>query len=100
MADLRKKLANNIPGDFFVDSTCINCDACRQLAPSVFAEADDASFVRRQPTIPLDRRAALRALLTCPTGSIGNLAHDDLHAVRGDFPLPIEGEVSYCGFTS
>jgi glyoxylase-like metal-dependent hydrolase (beta-lactamase superfamily II) len=39
-------------------------------------------------------------LLTCPTGSIGNLAHDDLQAARGDFPLCIEAEVSYCGFTS
>jgi glyoxylase-like metal-dependent hydrolase (beta-lactamase superfamily II)/ferredoxin len=100
MANVHKKLAHNAPGDFFVDSTCINCDACRQVAPAVFAEADDASFVRRQPAEPAERRAALHALLTCPTGSIGNLAHDDLQAARGDFPLPIESEVSYCGFTS
>jgi glyoxylase-like metal-dependent hydrolase (beta-lactamase superfamily II)/ferredoxin len=100
MANLRKKLPANVPGDFFVDSTCINCDACRQVAPEVFAEIDDASFVRHQPATADERRTALRALLTCPTGSIGNLAHDDLTAARGDFPLQIEQEVSFCGFTS
>jgi len=100
MANVRKRLATNAPGDFFVDSTCINCDACRQVAPGVFAEAEAASFVRRQPAMAAERRTALRALLTCPTGSIGNVAHDDLRPARDDFPLPIEGEVSYCGFTS
>lgn len=100
MADLRKRLPTNVPGDFFVDSTCIDCDACRQIAPAVFGEGADASFVRSQPTAPVDRRAALRALLACPTGSIGNQAHDDLHAARADFPLRLEDEVSYCGFNS
>ena len=36
MADLKKKLSTNVAGDFFVDSTCINCDTCRQLAPATF----------------------------------------------------------------
>lgn len=100
MADLRKRLPTNVPGDFYVDSTCIDCDACRQIAPAVFGEGADASFVRSQPAAPADRRAALRALLACPTGSIGNQAHDDLHSARADFPLRLEDEVSYCGFNS
>ncbi len=36
MANPRKLVPENVPGDFFVDSTCIDCDACRQIAPSVF----------------------------------------------------------------
>lgn len=45
MANPRKRVPENVPGDFYVDSTCIDCDACRQIAPSVFGEADDTSFV-------------------------------------------------------
>src|SRR6266446_5580162 len=77
MANPKKRVPENIPGDFFVDSTCINCDACRQIAPSVFAEAAETSFVKVQPTAIADRRHALQALLACPTGSIGCLGNDD-----------------------
>ena len=30
MANPKKRVPQNVPGDFFVDSTCIDCDACRQ----------------------------------------------------------------------
>jgi glyoxylase-like metal-dependent hydrolase (beta-lactamase superfamily II)/ferredoxin len=83
-----------------VDSTCIDCDACRQIAPSVFGEAADTSFVKAQPVSGADRRQALRALLACPTGSIGCLSGDDVKAVMEDFPLLIEGPVYYCGYNS
>jgi glyoxylase-like metal-dependent hydrolase (beta-lactamase superfamily II)/ferredoxin len=100
MANSRKREPENVPGDFFVDSTCIDCDACRQIAPSVFGEAADTSFVKAQPASHADRRQALRALLACPTGSIGCLGHDDPKAVMNDFPLLIEEPVYYCGFNS
>jgi glyoxylase-like metal-dependent hydrolase (beta-lactamase superfamily II)/ferredoxin len=90
----------NVPGDFFVDSTCIDCDACRQIAPPVFGEAPRTSFVKAQPGSAPERRQALQALLACPTGSIGCLGGDDPKAVAGDFPRVIEGPVSYCGFNS
>src|SRR5690349_16035125 len=78
------------PGDFFVDTTCIDCDTCRQVAPAVFAEGDGHAFVHRQPATAADRRQALRALVCCPTGSIGCLADDRPAAVLDDFPLPVE----------
>jgi ferredoxin len=90
----------NVPGDFFVDSTCIDCDACRQIAPSVFGEAAETSFVKVQPTTSADRRHALQALLACPTGSIGCRGEDDVKAVMKDFPLLIEEPVYYCGYNS
>lgn len=100
MANEAKRVPENVPGDFFVDSTCIDCDACRQIAPVVFAEATETSFVFSQPTNPADRRAAIHALLSCPTGSIGCLADDDPKAVMDDFPLQLEDGVYYCGFNS
>ena len=36
MANMRERLPENVAGDFFVDATCIDCDTCSQLAPTVF----------------------------------------------------------------
>jgi glyoxylase-like metal-dependent hydrolase (beta-lactamase superfamily II)/ferredoxin len=100
MANPRKRVPENVPGDLFVDSTCIDCDACRQIAPAVFGEAAETSFVKAQPVASADRRRALQALLACPTGSIGCLGDDDVKAVMKDFPLLIEEPVYYCGYNS
>jgi glyoxylase-like metal-dependent hydrolase (beta-lactamase superfamily II)/ferredoxin len=100
MANPKKRVAENVAGDFFVDSTCIDCDACRQIAPAVFGEAAATSFVKAQPVSRADRRRALQALLACPTGSIGCLADDDVKAVMKDFPLVVEEPVFYCGYNS
>src|SRR5437764_9200788 len=100
MANPRKRVPENVPGDFFVDSTCIDCDACRQIAPAVFAEAAETSFVKAQPKSSTERRQALQALLACPTGSIGCLGDDDVKAVMKDFPLVVEEPVFYCGYNS
>src|SRR5438105_11679156 len=100
MANVKKSVPENIPGEFFVDTTCIDCDTCRQLAPAVFAEAADHAFVHRQPATLEERRSALHALVCCPTGSIGCLGDDRPQAVMDDFPLALEGPVAYCGFTS
>ncbi|MCS6317346.1 MAG: MBL fold metallo-hydrolase [Nitrospira sp.] len=102
MADPRKRLDANRAGNFYVDSTCIDCDACRQLAPVSFAEVGEYSAVTHQPATELETRQAYRALLACPTGSIGveHSNHTLLNAAKADFPLPIEGNVYYCGFNA
>ena len=56
MANPLKRVPENVPGDFFVDSTCIDCDTCRQIAPAVFGEAPGTSFVKAQPDAGADRR--------------------------------------------
>jgi glyoxylase-like metal-dependent hydrolase (beta-lactamase superfamily II)/ferredoxin len=99
MANFKKQVPENVAGDFFVDSTCIDCDACRQIAPSTFGEAAETSFVKSQPKSSAERRQALQALLACPTGSIGCLG-DDVKAVMADFPLVVEEPVYYCGYNS
>ena len=100
MANLLKRLPENVSGEFFVDSTCINCDTCRQIAPSVFAEGNEYAFVHHQPSTDSDRRHALRALVSCPTGSIGAKGTSKPSAVMDDFPLAIDEPVYYCGFNS
>ncbi len=102
MADKARRLDSNVEGDFFVDATCINCDACRQLAPLSFSEVGDYSAVTSQPTTDRELRAAYRALLACPTGSIGTLRSDKqrLSLAKADFPLRLDEGVYYCGFNA
>lgn len=100
MANLEKRLPGNVPGDFFVDSTCIDCDTCRQLAPEVFSAAGDASIVSRQPLNIAETRRALLALVACPTGSIGTRVPQDFRAGIDAFPMPITENIYFCGFTS
>jgi glyoxylase-like metal-dependent hydrolase (beta-lactamase superfamily II) len=98
VADLRARHPANVPGPWFVDRTCIDCDVSRQCAPWMFGEADGQAVVMRQPETDDEARAAMRALLACPTGSIGVAGPKP----SGDalFPQLIEEGVHYCGFTS
>src|SRR5579863_1424978 len=100
MADRRRAVPENVPGDFFVDETCIDCDTCRQLAPEVFDDAGNYSFVHAQPASAEGGRKALQALLACPTGSIGTLNAIRAREVKADFPMRLEAGVYYCGFNS
>ena len=100
MAQRSKSHSDNVPGSFFVDSTCIDCGTCYEYLPSVFRAADGHSRVCHQPEGPSDQFLALKALLSCPTGSIGSDATAGLKEAQNSVPDPIEEEVSFCGFTS
>lgn len=106
MASRSRAVAANAPGGMFVDDTCIDCGTCYTHAPEIFRPAGDASSVHRQPATAAERAAAHRALIACPTASIGS---DDATAVREAttaFPLPVEcdgailPDVRWCGWTS
>jgi glyoxylase-like metal-dependent hydrolase (beta-lactamase superfamily II)/ferredoxin len=99
MAQLSLRLATNVPGDFFVDSTCIDCDACRIFAPTVFSDDGDQSAVYHQPETAEELLAAQKALISCPTASIGSAKHDMREAVAG-LPELIEDGIYRCGYTS
>ena len=73
MANLQQRRSQNVTGDFYVDSTCIDCDTCRWMAPEVFEHAEGQSAVHHQPTGEKERLHALQALLACPTASIGTV---------------------------
>ena len=94
------RLPENVPGDFFVDSTCIDCDACRQIAPETFRDHGDRSSVHRQPGTPDQVRRALMALVACPTGSIGAPRAYDRAIGLSAFPERIAENVYFCGFTA
>src|SRR5438132_9961866 len=100
MANPALRLPENIPGDFFVDSTCIDCDACRQIAPETFIDAGDVSIVAHQPGSEEEAKRALMALVACPTASIGTVEHHDARIGIDAFPSLIAENIYFCGFTA
>jgi len=99
MARRELAVAENVPGDLFVDETCIECDTCRELAPDIFGSLESGqSFVQRQPADDLAWRRALQAVVSCPTASIGS-ERSAKEAAR-DLPVLLDGSVYRCGYSS
>src|SRR5437762_7468081 len=100
MADPKRRIEGNAAGDFYVDSTCIDCDQCRQIAPAVFRSEGDVSVVHHQPSSPAETLRAEMALVTCPTASIGTTSKHSLGAAIAAYPEPVDANVHFCGFAS
>jgi glyoxylase-like metal-dependent hydrolase (beta-lactamase superfamily II) len=64
----------------------------------MFAEVDGQSVVVRQPHTESEQQDATRAMLACPTGSIGIVGSKPIS--ENLFPALIDGDVYYCGFNS
>lgn len=99
MAHLDQRRAENVSGDFYVDSSCIDCDTCRWMAPEVFTSAGEQSSVYHQPGNEIERRRSLQALLACPTASIGTIEKPkDIKDAQQSFPIPVAENVYHCGY--
>ena len=62
-----------MPGKFYVDRQCTDCDSCRTTAPATFGhdKATGTSCVVRQPQTPEEVAAAMDALRACGSDAIG-----------------------------
>ncbi|MES2477364.1 MAG: ferredoxin [Verrucomicrobiota bacterium] len=74
MPDPTDKNPLNVPGNYYNDLTCIDCDLCREIAPEFFTRDDEeaATYVWKQPTTPGEIAKAEEARLACPSETIGN----------------------------
>jgi ferredoxin len=74
MAIPADRLPQNAPGPFYVDAQCIDCDLCRETAPTIFARHDESgfSFVQRQPQTAEEIALAREAIEGCPVEAIGD----------------------------
>ena len=99
MAQLNRRRDQNAEGDFYVDSTCIDCDTCRWMAPEVFHRAGEQSAVYHQPADETERLNAMQALLACPTASIGTVEKPkDVKEAQLTFPIMVAENVYHCGY--
>jgi len=74
MADTANRYPENIPGAYYVDNQCIDCDLCRETAPASFKRNDDGgySFVYKQPESAEEQKLAKEAMEGCPVEAIGS----------------------------
>jgi len=74
MADCNDKLPDNVPGKYYVDSNCIDCDVCRTTAPNNFAANEDEgySYVMKQPENEEEEELCQQAMEECPVEAIGD----------------------------
>ena len=101
MAQLKERRPENVEGDIFVDRSCIDCDTCRWMAPDTFGRDGDMSAVYAQPRSQEQRLAALRALISCPTASIGTVeTPTDIRQAQAQLPQPLAENVYHCGYHS
>jgi glyoxylase-like metal-dependent hydrolase (beta-lactamase superfamily II)/ferredoxin len=97
MAHRASAFPGNVPGAFYVDRTCIDCERCRQLAPAHFVGSPAGhALLLNQPETPEEIAACERALSSCPVGAIGSDgAVEGPMAVRQLLP-----DLYACGFPS
>ncbi len=101
MAKQTLRRNENAAGEFYVDTTCIDCDTCRWLAPGIFSRVGDMSAVTQQPATEAEKIEGFRALLACPTASIGCEGDKALMTQASQtFPSPIADATYYCGYAS
>jgi glyoxylase-like metal-dependent hydrolase (beta-lactamase superfamily II)/ferredoxin len=100
MAMIALSRPENVAGDFYVDTTCIDCDLCRQIAPETFSRVGEQSAVHHQPQNPDGEFAALKALVTCPTASIGDLGRHPARRAVQAYPELVDDDVYFCGFAA
>jgi glyoxylase-like metal-dependent hydrolase (beta-lactamase superfamily II)/ferredoxin len=99
MAHLNLRRPENVTGDFYVDSSCIDCDTCRWMTPEVFTRDRGMSAVYHQPVDERERLRSLQALLACPTSSIGTVEKpQDIKIAQLSFPIPVTENVYHCGY--
>ena len=73
MATFHERHPGNVRGTFYVDSSCLDCDFCRALAPNNFTRDAEhgAYYVSKQPENPEEFARCRDAVEGCPCESIG-----------------------------
>ncbi len=95
---MSERHSSNAPGDWYVDSSCINCRAAQTVAPGLIVERDGQSVFARQPGNSEERLMAWRARLSCPTASV----HTESSAEQPDgvFPEAMTDRVYRLGYNA
>jgi ferredoxin len=91
IAPFKKARRQNVPGNLYVDESCIDCDTCRWMSPKTFSRIGIKSAVTAQPEDEAQKLQAYAAMVACPTGSIRTYAPDPLiKAAFEAFPAEID----------
>lgn len=66
------RLPQNVPGRFYVDDQCLDCDLCRETAPTVFRRDHEmgVAYIYRQPESEEELSMTEEAIQGCPCEAI------------------------------
>src|SRR4051812_5426360 len=98
MARLEDRNPHSAPGDWYIDDRCIDCTASREVAPGLIVKRGGKSVFAHQPRTEEEERAAWRAVLVCPTASVGTQSHRPQPADL--FPQELAPGVFRCGYNA
>jgi ferredoxin len=67
-----KKTPQNVDGKVYVDTNCINCSLCPEIAPDIFATNHDEGFeyIKKQPQNRAEHKLVAEAIRLCPASAI------------------------------
>jgi ferredoxin len=73
-----KKIPQNVEGRFYVDTHCINCSLCPEIAPDIFATNHDEGYeyVKKQPRNTTELKLVAEAISECPANAIKDNGKD------------------------
>ena len=74
MANREFKQPENAPGKYYVDDQCIDCDLCRETAPTLFTRNEEGyySYVSKQPETAEEIDLMVAAMEGCPVEAVGD----------------------------
>src|SRR6266853_2071284 len=98
MAKLSERNPASAPGDWYIDRRCIDCGASREAAPGMIVHRKGKSVFARQPANEEEERAAWRAVLVCPTASVGTGSHRS--QAPDLFPQELAPGLYRCGYNA
>ena len=66
------RLPQNVPGMFYVVEQCLDCDLCREVAPTVFRRDNEmgTAYVFHQPETEEELSLAAEAVRGCPCEAV------------------------------
>ncbi|MEP7337772.1 MAG: ferredoxin [Acidobacteriota bacterium] len=74
MPDRTARLTENVAGSFYVDSRCVDCEVCRDIAPENFKRIAARRYVIvfKQPDSAEQKSLCHEAMECCPVEAIGD----------------------------
>lgn len=74
MANREDRVPENVEGRYYVDTQCIDCNLCRDIAPENFGHQEEAgyAYVKKQPENEEQEDQCSEAKDSCPVEAIGD----------------------------
>ena len=74
MANRVVMVPENVEGRYYVDTQCIDCNLCREIAANNFAHQEEAgyAYISKQPTSEEEESQCAESKESCPVEAIGD----------------------------